>query len=76
MFYSGVAVFSGYTSSIGTNISLTESRKNCQINLDIDYPDGLQYSPVSVGYSGYVNLDDGVEGVHKTIYYFSGSKSS
>jgi len=69
----GVAVFSGYTSSIGTNISLTESRKNCQINLDIEYPDGIQYSPVSISYSGYANLDAGVEGVHNTIYYFSGS---
>jgi Domain of unknown function (DUF4360) len=69
-----VAVFNGYTSSIGPNITARENRKNCQINLDIQYPNGMQYSPVSVGYSGYANLDDGVQGLHQTTYYFTGSK--
>jgi hypothetical protein len=73
-YHSGVAVFNGYTSSLGPNISIAESRKNCQINLDIQYPSGMQYSPVSVGYSGFANLDDGVQGVHKTTYYFTESK--
>ena len=69
----GVAVFNGYTASMGQNISVRESRKNCQINLNIEYPSGTQYSPVSVGYSGYANLDDGVQGLHQTTYYFTGS---
>jgi hypothetical protein len=69
----GVAVFNGYTSSRGPDISITESRKNCEINIDIQYPNGVQYSPVSVGYSGFANMDDGVQGLHKTTYYFSGS---
>jgi hypothetical protein len=72
--FRGVAVFNGYTASIGSGISVREGRKNCQINLNIDYPSGTQYSPVSVGYSGYANLDDGVQGLHQTTYYFSGSK--
>ena len=70
----GVAVFNGYTSSLGPNVSIAGSRKNCQINLDIQYPSGVQYSPVSVGYGGFANMDDGVQGVHKTTYYFTGSK--
>ncbi|KAE9367247.1 hypothetical protein N431DRAFT_308212, partial [Stipitochalara longipes BDJ] len=69
----GVMVFNGYNSSIGLNISPTESRKNCQINLYFQYPNGMQYTPVSIGYSGFANLDAGVQGLHKTTYYFSGA---
>lgn len=72
--FRGVAVFNGYTASLGPNVSVREGRKNCQINLDIRYPSGVQYSPVSVGYSGYANLEDGVQGLHQTTYYFTGSK--
>ncbi|KAE9373985.1 hypothetical protein N431DRAFT_404437 [Stipitochalara longipes BDJ] len=69
----GVAVFNGYSASVGSNISVRENRKNCQISLNIGYPSGTQYSPVSVGYSGYANLDNGVQGLHQTTYYFTGS---
>ncbi|PMD49134.1 uncharacterized protein K444DRAFT_649072 [Hyaloscypha bicolor E] len=66
-------IFNGYTSSMGTNISARENRKHCRINLNILYPTGIQYSPMSVGYSGYANFEDGVQGLHQTSYYFSGS---
>jgi hypothetical protein len=59
---------------MGTNISARENRKNCRINLNILYPTGIQYSPMSVGYSGYANFEDGVQGLHQTSYYFSGCK--
>jgi hypothetical protein len=59
---------------MGTNISARENRKNRQINLNILYPTGIQYSPMSVGYSSYANLEDGVQGLHQTSYYFSGCK--
>lgn len=69
----GVAVFNAYTSSCEPNILIAESRKNCDIDIDIQYPNRVQYSPVIVGYSGIANMDDGVQGLHKTIYYVTGS---
>ncbi|RPB01514.1 hypothetical protein L873DRAFT_1834569 [Choiromyces venosus 120613-1] len=62
-----------YVASIGPAIPITESRKYCQININLDYPGDFQYSVFSSDYSGYVNLDAGVTCLQKSIYYFSGS---
>ncbi|KAL2067643.1 hypothetical protein VTL71DRAFT_15739 [Oculimacula yallundae] len=65
--------FGGYAASMGTGISGTEMRKNCQVNIDLNHPPGLQYAVEGNTYSGYASLEDGVTAVHKSIYYFSGS---
>ncbi|KAH7309956.1 hypothetical protein BKA65DRAFT_414345 [Rhexocercosporidium sp. MPI-PUGE-AT-0058] len=69
-----VMAFGGYAASIGPGISIIEGRKNCQINLNLDYPVGYQYAVDGNTYSGYASLGDGVSAVHKSIYYFSGCK--
>jgi hypothetical protein len=65
-------IFDSYVASMGSGISITESRKNCQLNIDLLYPAGFQYSVFSADYRGYVALDKGVTGTQKSIYYFSG----
>lgn len=65
-------IFDQYVASMGKGISITESRKNCQLNIDLLYPAGFQYSIFSADYRGYVALDKGVNGTQKSIYYFSG----
>ncbi|OCL04504.1 hypothetical protein AOQ84DRAFT_116170 [Glonium stellatum] len=65
-------IFDSYVASIGPSISVTESRKNCQLNVDITYPGGFQYSVFSADYRGYAAIDKGVTGVLKSTYYFSG----
>ncbi|KAG4412900.1 hypothetical protein IFR04_013974 [Cadophora malorum] len=67
-----IVAFGGYAASIGAGAPLAESRKNCQINLKLDYPVGYQYAVAGNTYSGYASLDAGVSAVHKSIYYFSG----
>lgn len=65
-------IFDQYVAQIGPNVAVTENRKNCQLNIDLRYPGGFQYSVFSADYRGYAYLDQGVTGTQKSIYYFSG----
>src|SRR4051812_38006942 len=46
-------IFDQYVASIGPGIPVTENRKNCQLNIDLIYPGGFQYSIFSADYRGY-----------------------
>lgn len=65
-------IFNSYVASIGPGVSVTENRKNCQLNLDITYPGGFQYFVFSANYRGYAAIDKGVTGALKSTYYISG----
>ncbi|CAN9178358.1 hypothetical protein GT037_007292 [Alternaria burnsii] len=65
-------IFDSYIASIGPGIPVTEQRKNCQLNVDIQYPGGFQYSILSADYRGYSAIQKGVSGTLKSTYYFSG----
>jgi hypothetical protein len=65
-------IFDSYIASIGPGISVTEQRKNCQLNVDLEYPGGFQYSVLSADYRGYSAIQKGVTGTLKSTYYFSG----
>ncbi|KAF2186735.1 hypothetical protein K469DRAFT_630701 [Zopfia rhizophila CBS 207.26] len=67
-------IFDAYIASIGPGISVVEQRKNCQLNVDITYPGGFQYSILSADYRGYAALQKGVTGTLKSTYYFSGQQ--
>lgn len=68
-------LFDNYVASIGPGTAVADRRKNCQINLDIHYPNGFQYSLFSADYRGYAALDQGVTGEQVATYYFSGQQS-
>lgn len=74
--FSFTLVFDDYVASIGPGVAITENRKNCQLNIDLEYPSGFQYSIFSQVYRGYVELDAGVTGLQEATYYFSGRKLS
>lgn len=65
-------IFDTYIASIGPTVAVTENRKNCQININIKYPGGFQYSVLSADYRGYAAIQKGVSGTLKSTYYFSG----
>ncbi|EPS41783.1 hypothetical protein H072_4293 [Dactylellina haptotyla CBS 200.50] len=74
-------IFDNYVAAIGAGVSITDSRKNCQLNIDIHYPQGFQYSIFTMDYRGYAYLETGVTATQSATYYFSGysdqiSKSS
>jgi len=68
-------IFDSYEASIGPGVAKTENRKNCQLNVNLLYPGGFQYSILSADYRGYASVDQGVTGTLKSTYYFSGSTS-
>jgi len=68
-------IFDKYVVQIGPGVSQTESRKFCQINLQLHYPSGFQYSIMSTIYRGYAALDSGVTGTQEATYYFSGQSN-
>lgn len=65
-------IFDAYIASIGPGIAVTEQRKNCQVNVELLYPGGFQYSILSADYRGYSAIQKGVTGTLKSTYYFSG----
>lgn len=65
-------LFSQYTAQAGSGIPPTEYRKNCQLNVKIQYPQGWQFSIFKADYRGYAFIPDGGKGTCKATYYFSG----
>ena len=65
-------IFDSYVASMGTGVAITENRKNCQLNLNLQYPPGFQFSIFSADYRGFAELDAGVNGTQQSTYYFSG----
>lgn len=65
-------IFDAYLASTGPNIPITESRKDCQINLNLHIPGGFTYTIGKIDYRGYVQLGAGATAASKSTYYFSG----
>ncbi len=67
-----MSIVDGYTAAVGSNASVTDNHKVCQINININYPANLQYTIVNNTYSGYLNLGYGVNGTHNTTVSWGG----
>jgi hypothetical protein len=63
-------LFESYIAAMGPGIPITEARKNCNIILVLDLPQGLQFSIVSVRYDGFASLESGVTGQQRSDYSF------
>ena len=64
--------FSEYIAEVGQGILRSASRKNCQVSVNLSFPQGWSYSVVSFDYRGYAFLDRNVTGTQKVSYYFQG----
>jgi hypothetical protein len=51
---------------------MSQSRRNCQILIDLDFPQGWSFSVFDVDYRGYANLERGVSGINQAAYYLQG----
>lgn len=65
--------FSEYIAEAAPDILLSDGRKNCQLTIDLDIPQGWQFSIASFDYRGWLSVDRGIQAEHKTSYYFQGS---
>jgi hypothetical protein len=65
--------YSDYIAMVGVGAGSTDFRKNCQLNLAVQVPQGFTYAVASVDYRGYASLAAGATGMEKASYYFQGS---
>jgi hypothetical protein len=65
-------IFDSFVASSGPGVPVTESRKNCQLNINLRIPNGFSYSVATFDYRGYMNLPAGVAAEQKVTYYFQG----
>jgi len=68
-------IFDAFVASLGPGIPVSSNRINCQLNINLQYPSGFQYSVLGTDFRGYTYLDAGVTGVQSANYYFSGSSA-
>jgi Domain of unknown function (DUF4360) len=57
---------------VGSTINASENRKNCQINLLLNYPQGFTYTVMNTQFRGYADIPTGYTGLQSATYYFSG----
>jgi hypothetical protein len=69
-------LFDNYVAEVGPGVAFAQRRKNCQLNIDLDFPQGWSYSLFTVDYRGYVSLERGVKGLQQSSYYFQGSSQT
>ncbi len=65
-------LFDQYIAEVGPGVPFRERRKNCQINLDLDFPSGWSYTIFTVDYRGYAALERGTKASQQASYYFQG----
>jgi hypothetical protein len=64
--------FSGLVAEAGPGIPLADSRRNCQVLLDLQFPAGWSFTVASLDYRGFVDLDAGASVTQTSTYYFQG----
>ena len=67
--------FDDFTASAGRGEPLSNSRKACQLLIDIVKPDGLQFRLRSVAFEGYYSLGYSASAQIKTTTYFQGQSA-
>ncbi|MBC7658402.1 MAG: DUF4360 domain-containing protein [Chitinophagaceae bacterium] len=60
-------------SQFGTELvaGTKKSVKSCRVSLTTNVPEGWQYSVASFNFRGFLTIDEGVESLHATRYYFN-----
>ncbi|TWW08152.1 hypothetical protein E3A20_27190 [Planctomyces bekefii] len=69
-------LFDSYIAQVGPGVPIVEKRKNCQLSVDLDFPQGWSYTIFTVDTRGYASLEPGVNGLQQSRYYFMGSAAT
>ncbi|GLZ28794.1 hypothetical protein Lesp02_09840 [Lentzea sp. NBRC 105346] len=64
--------YSDFLAQVGVGAKPTDFRKNCQLNLRVNVPQGFTYGIASADYRGFASLEAGASGLEKANYYFQG----
>jgi hypothetical protein len=65
--------YSDYVASAGHGARPTDFRKNCQLSLRINVPQGFTYAIARADYRGHARLAAGVTARQNAFYYFMGT---
>jgi hypothetical protein len=63
--------FDKFQALIGPKAKTSDSSKNCEIKLGLNYPSEFQLSIVRATYHGYIRLDEGVTAKFLSSYFWS-----
>jgi hypothetical protein len=65
--------YADYVASAGAGAKPTDFRKNCQLSLRINVPQGFTYAVARADYRGHARLARGVTARQNAYYYFMGT---
>jgi hypothetical protein len=68
-------LFDSFYAEAGPGLSFRDARKNCQITVDLDYPDGWTFALATFDYRGFSFLEEGVTAQQTAYYYFQGESN-
>lgn len=64
--------FDQFIAEVLPNSNKSMDRKNCNLTVNLKYPQGYTYAVAKADYRGYVYLDRYVSATQKATYYFAG----
>ncbi len=70
-----ILYFYEYIAEIGAGISRAESRKACQVTLNLQHTPGWRFAVIQFQFRGYVSLDEGIQANQEALYYFQGDQN-
>ncbi|QFZ19324.1 DUF4360 domain-containing protein [Saccharothrix syringae] len=65
--------YSSFLAQAGGESDPTDFRKNCQLALELTYPQGFTFGIAQADYRGFAHLQQGATGVEQGNYYFQGT---
>jgi hypothetical protein len=68
-------LYGSFIAQAGPGLPPTDARSNCQLNVQLELPQGWQFSVFKADYRGYAFIEAGDSGVVKATYYFSGDST-
>jgi hypothetical protein len=71
-----VTYHSPYLARAGIGASPTDFRKNCQVNLAVDRPEGFTYAVIAASHRGFAHLPAGATGLQRWSHFFQGSSTT
>ncbi|GGM96169.1 hypothetical protein GCM10011609_37280 [Lentzea pudingi] len=69
-------IYSDYLAQAGKGAAATDFRKNCQLTLQVNVPQGFSYGIAEATYGGYGYLRPGATGYQSVNYYFAGQSAT
>jgi hypothetical protein len=69
-------IYSDYLAQAGKGAGATDFRKNCQLTLQVNTPQGFSYGIAEATYAGFGHLERGAIGYQSVNYYFQGQSAT